>query len=155
MGRQAYCWLAKSGSCSRMLEPPWQNCGTHPGPRAIQERMYLLVALSISRVKRSVCINEENLKLISLCSMTALRLIKIITNHTGTFTPQLSQWIKCMNTHDEQLFHISSETFSKAWNHKNLTLVQKLSKKPWKQDQNFLFILCKKVQHGLAERTLA
>ena len=102
--------------------------------------------LSISKVKRSMCINKKNLTVIFLCSDDSLQTVWERSSLTTRelFTPEQPQWIKCMNSHDEQLLAISSETFSKVCNHETTLL--------FKHDQTSTKNKMKVVFHFIEER---
>lgn len=88
--------------------------------------------LLISKVRRPLCINKENLTLIFLCSDDSLQTVWLRSSLTTqeVFTPEPPQWIKCMNSHDKQLLAISSETFSKVCNHETSLLFKHYQTSP-------------------------
>lgn len=77
MDRQALCQLAKKQQLQQHAEHPWHNYGMQPGARAGGHAGKNIPSgtLSISKIRRPLCINKENLTLIFLCSDDSLQTV--------------------------------------------------------------------------------
>lgn len=147
--------MAAAAECRASLTQLWNAARTrsHAGKNVPS------VTLSVGQVKRSACINEENLKLILLCSDGSLQTVwfRSLLTTQELFTPEESQWIKCMNTRDEQLLAYFIRIFFqglKPWNLIWFKNYQRSPKKKNKVKAVFSF-LYQKAQQDLAERTPA
>lgn len=103
---------APAAECNAPLTQLWNAART--GSRV--GKNVSVVDLSIPKVKRSMYVNKENLKHIFLCSNDSLQTawLRLLQTTQELFTPEQFQWIKCMNSYDEQLLANFSTIFSQG-----------------------------------------
>lgn len=144
---------APAAECNVPLTQLWNAART--GSRV--GKNVSVVDLSIPKVKRSMYVNKENLKHIFLCSNDSLQTawLRLLQTTQELFTPEQFQWIKCMNSYDEQLLANFSTIFSQGLTIKpHFCVFKNIIKEALNNKIKVVFSFYTESQQKLAERTL-